>query len=135
MIFSKHCNRYRRKMGEAVDSICQPLMSLTVQCSTTVDSQVTHKIPDFQYTLSIENGMLCYQERHPLLMKCSKTFLRCIQPMACSSLCMILPLMGFTEIFFTKVDSQNAHKMPNFKYPLSTENRMLFYNIRGIHCL
>ncbi len=27
-------------------------------------------------------------------------------------------------------DSQNAHEMPNFKYPLSTENWMIFYNER-----
>ena len=32
--------------------------------------------------------------------------------------------------FFTKVDSQNAHKKPNFKYPLSAENEMPLYNER-----
>ena len=43
-------------MGEAVDSIYQPLMGLTVWFHTTVDSQVAHKIPGFQYPLSTETG-------------------------------------------------------------------------------
>ena len=120
-------------MGEAVDSICQPLMSLTVWFSTTVDSQSAHKIPDFQYSLSkYRKYDTVYQERHeyPLLMKCSNTFFRCIESMVWASLCIFLPLMNLTEIFSTKVDSQNAHEMPNFKYPLSTEKWMIFYNER-----
>ena len=40
-------------MREAVDSICQPLIGLTVPCSTTVDSQIAHKIPDLQYLVNV----------------------------------------------------------------------------------
>ena len=74
--------------------------------------------------------MLCYQERHTLLLKCSKAFFRCIRLVLWASLCIFLPLMGLINTFSTKVDSQNAHKMRNFKYPLSTENGMFFYNER-----
>ena len=63
-------------------------------------------------------------------MKCSRTFHRCIKLMIWASLCIFLPLMGLTETFPTKVDSQNAHKMPNLKYPLSKENGVSFYNER-----
>ena len=50
--------------------------------------------------------------------------------MVWASLCIFLPLVGLTETFPTKVDSQNAHKMPNLKYPLSKENGVSFYNER-----
>ena len=78
----KTCLRYGGKMGEAVVSIFQPLMGLTMRISTTVDSQIAHKIPDFQYPLSTdtENGVPCYQKRCLLLMKYSNTFIRCHKP-------------------------------------------------------
>ena len=80
--------------------------------------------------LSADNGMLHYRERHPLLMKYSKTFFQCMQYVSWAFLCIFLSLMGLTKTFSTKVDPQNAHKMPNCKYPLSTENEILFHNER-----
>ena len=74
--------------------------------------------------------MLCYQERHTLLVKCSKPFFRCIKLVVWASLCIFLPLIGLIDTFSTKVDSQNAHKMPYFECPLRIENGMLFYNER-----
>ena len=74
--------------------------------------------------------MLCYKERHPLLMKCFKTFFRCIEPMACASWCIFPPFWSLIQTFSTNVHSQNVHKMPHFMYPLSTQNGMLFYNER-----
>ena len=126
----KTCLRYGRKMGEAVGSIFQPLMGLTMRFSTTVDSQIAHKIPDFQYPLSTENGVPCYQKRYLLLMKYSKTFIRCNKLKVWAFLYIFLPLMGLTKIISTKVGSQNAFKMPTFKYPPSPENRISFYNER-----
>ena len=52
----KSRSRSKRKMGEAFDNICWQLMGLTVPFSNTVDSQIAHKISDFQYLLSTENG-------------------------------------------------------------------------------
>ena len=129
----KTCLRYERRMGEAVGSIFQPLMGLTMRISTTVDSQIAHKIPDFQYPLSTdtENGVPCYQKRCLLLMKYSNTFIRCHKPnKVWAFLYIFLPLVGLTKILSTKVDSQNAFKMPTFKYPPSPENRTSFYNER-----
>ena len=126
----KACLRCRKNVGRAVDNICQPLMGHTVRFSNTADSQIAHKIPDFQYPLSTDNGMLHYKERHPLVMKYSKTSFRFVQYMAWAFLCIFLSLMGPMKTFPTKVDPQNAHKMPNCKYPLSTENEILFHNER-----
>ena len=120
-------------MREAVDSICQLLVGLTLKFSATVGlSNCTHtKYQIFnKYPLSADNGMLHYRERHPLLMKYSKTFFQCMQYVSWAFLCIFLSLMGLTKTFSTKVDPQNAHKMPNCKYPLSTENGVLFYNER-----
>ena len=72
--------------------------------------------------------MLCYQERYPLPVKCSKTFFRCIKLVVWASLCIFLPLMGHIDTFSTKVDSQNAHKMPYFECPLRIANGMSFCN-------
>ena len=96
----KTCRRCRRKIEEAADSIRRPLMGLTVPFSTTVDSQIAHKILDLQYPLNTENGMLSYHSMHPLLMKCFKTFFRCIKPMVWASLFILLPLMGLTKTLF-----------------------------------
>ena len=79
--------------------------------STKVDSQNAHKMPNFKYPLSPENGMPLYNERYPLLMKCFQTFPRCRQQMGGASLCILLPLKGLTELLCsTKVDSQNTNK-------------------------
>ena len=80
----KTCLRFRRMMGEAVDSICQLLMGLTVPFSI---AQLTLKLHTKcyqicnKYPLSTEYGMLNCKERHPLVMNCSKSFLRCIKLM------------------------------------------------------
>ena len=111
-----------------------PLIGLTKTFSTKVDSQNAHKMRNFKYPLSIEIGMFFYNERHPLLMKCFKTFLRCTRQMGGASLCIYLPLIGLTKLCSTKVDSQNAHKIPDVGYPLSTKMGC-HSNRRGIHCL
>ena len=58
-----------REMGGASWSICQPSMGHTVWYIWTVDSQIARKRLDFMYLLSTGNGMLCYNERHSLLLK------------------------------------------------------------------
>ena len=61
--------------------ICKPLMGLTVPFSNNDTSQITYKIHDFRYppsTVAVD-GMLCCDERHPLLMKYFKTLHVCIR--------------------------------------------------------
>ena len=51
--------------------------SLCRWISAEVDSQFAYKISDFRYPLFTGNEMLCYKERHPLLLKCIIQFLIC----------------------------------------------------------
>ena len=76
-----------------------------------------------------QNGLLFQKVRHPLLMKCFKTILRCMRLVggALDSIC--LSIIGPTGAFSTRIDSQIAGKMPHFGYTLSTENGML--NCKG----
>ena len=55
--------------------------------------------------------MLNCKERHQLLMKCFKTFLRCIKQMGGASLCICQAPVGLTKLCSTKVDSQIIIKM------------------------
>ena len=129
----KACLRCRKNVGRAVDNICQPLMGHTVRFSNTADSQIAHKIPDFQYPFSTKMGYCAtkrdisihcsWSDPKPSLDALSWWYLR-------ASLCIFLPLMGLTKTCPTNVHSQNAHKMPNFKYPIGTENGTILYNER-----
>ena len=75
------------------------------------------KILDFQSPLSTESGMMCYQERYPLLMKCSKTFIRCIKPMIRASLSIFLPLMALTKTFSTRLTLNKCTQNAKFQGP------------------
>ena len=44
--------------------------------STKVSSQIAHKITGFGYPPIAGNRIPCYEERHPLLLKCFKTSLK-----------------------------------------------------------
>ena len=129
-IVSKHNLSAEGRWGKLLTVSASHLWSSPFNFPPWFGSQIAHKIPDFQYPLSTDNGMLHYKERHPLVMKYSKTSFRFVQYMAWAFLCIFLSLMGPMKTFPTKVDPQNAHKMPNCKYPLSTENEILFHNER-----
>ena len=81
-----------RQIGDAFDTISLPPKGHTVQFPAKVSSQFVHKMPDFWYPLSMTNEILYYNEGHPLLMKCFKTFLRCIMQMGDASGSIALPL-------------------------------------------
>ena len=71
------------------------------------------------------NGMLCYGERHPLLLKCFITFLRCTRMLvgqASKSICnplIMIHIMSLSprppydshHVIISKIHSQIAHKM------------------------
>ena len=84
-------------------------------------------------SLNIDNGILC--TRRDISIHCSWSVPKpsldvLIESMVWASLCIFLSLMDLTETIFTKIDSQNALEMPNFKFPLSTKNWIIFYNER-----
>ena len=81
---------------------------------TEEDSQNVYIMPDFGYILSTANGMMYYEEKHPLLMKCFRTFLRCISQMEAAYGSILLPWMGPSVSYHTNVDSQIAYKMKRF---------------------
>ena len=111
-----------------------PLMGLIDKFSTKVGSQNAHKMSNFKYPLSIENGLLFYDDTHPLLMNCSQTFLIYMKQMGGASLCILLPLMGLTKLCSTKVDSQIAQNTRCWVRPLSTKIACCSKE-RDIHCL
>ena len=111
-----------------------PFIGLIQTFSTKVDSQNAYKMPNFKYPLSTENRMSFYNDRHPLLMRCFQTFLKCMRQMRGASLCILLFFMGLDELSFTKVGYQIAQNTRWWVRPLS--NRMGCHSKRGdIHCL
>ena len=55
-----------------------PLLFKNCVISIKVNSQIAHKMSDLGYTRSTENWVTYSNERHPLLLKWFKLFLRCI---------------------------------------------------------
>ena len=82
----KTFSRCIRQMGGASLCVLRPLMRLIKLCSTKVESHKLHKIPDVGYALSVPKWLVFYDERHPLLMKCFKTILRCTKKAGQASL-------------------------------------------------
>ena len=78
--------------------------------------------------------MIFYNERQPLLMKCFKTFLRCMGQMGGASLCILLPLMVLIELCSTKLNLINCTKYQMLRTPSQYQNG-LFSMTRDIHCL
>ena len=88
------------------------------------------KIPDLGYPLNIEKGMLSYEERHPVLMECFKTSIRCINQTGRASAGNCLPLMGHVVPFPSSVDSHFVPKLSYQGCPLNTENVIIYYKER-----
>ena len=74
-------------------------------CAVSVEivSQIAHKMPDLVYPLRMANGMLCYEERQPLLLKCFIFFLRCISMVRGAFNIINKPLLDHTMSFLPRV--------------------------------
>ena len=94
--------------------------------------QNAHKMPDFQYPLRTEDGMMNWKERHPSLMKCFKTFFRCKRQMKEVIDSIHKSSMGLSVPFPTPVDSQIAHaqRWHGSSYALRITNGMMCHNER-----
>ena len=84
----------------------------------------------FWITSQYRNGMLSCNERHPLLMKCFKTFLRYMRQVKEAPDSVAMSFMGLDMPFLTPVNSQIGHKLPESSYPLSMANGMMYHNER-----
>ena len=86
-------------MGRASNSMCKPLVGLTVPFFTTVDFQTTHKMIDSGYPLNTVNDMMYYKERHLLLLEYSVSFIEWIRMIRRASGSIYNPLMVHTISF------------------------------------
>ena len=66
------------------------------------NSQTSGKMLDFRYPLSTKYGVRCCKERHPLLLKCVITFLRCIWMTGQASDSICRPIMVHRVSFMPK---------------------------------
>ena len=130
----KHILSRMRLNRGALDSIGISIIGPIEPFSTKVGSHIVSKMLHFGYNLSTENGMLNCKDRHPLLMKCFKTFLRCIKQMGGASLCIFQTIMGLTEPFSIKVDSRITDKVQDLGI-LSVWKIGCWTARRGIHCI
>ena len=86
-------------------------------------------VQDFEYSTLSQysiNGMLYYNERHPLLLKCYITFFSYIKQTKGTSDSIYKAPMGLTVSFSTKIDSQVEHKIQDLRYPLGTSKGALY---------
>ena len=73
-----------------------------LQCVISVNSKshISCKIAVFRYPLSKGNVMLCYKERHPLLLDYFIPFLKCIRMVGRATSSLYESLMGYTTCHF-----------------------------------
>ena len=81
-------------MTSSSNSICLPLMDLTLLFSTDINSIKLHKNTRFWILFQYRNGMVYLKESHPLLMKCFKSSLTGMTPMGGASDSIYQPLFG-----------------------------------------
>ena len=117
----------------ASGSICNHLMVQTVTVLEKTYSQIAYTISDFRFLLCTRNWMLCCKERHPLLLECFITFLRCIIMIGRASDIIKKLLMVYTVSFLHKITLKSDAKY-QFLGNLSTQE--MGYNTirRDIHC-
>ena len=88
--------------------------------SAVADSQIAHKTSDLGYPPCTGNMTLWCMERHPLLMKCFKTFFRCIRKVGRASNTILQPLMGHIMPFQLRL-TLKLHINTRFGLPLEQE--------------
>ena len=125
MKYFKTLIRLMRKMKGASSINCGlPLMDVMMSPSTNVNSQIAPKMSVMRYPLSsLWQMWYCItnnKERHSLLMKCFKPFLRCMRQMKRASESPYLPRLALTVSFSIVLGSQIAPKMPVYLPPYAS---------------
>ena len=89
-----------------------------------IDSQLVHKMQELKDPLSTGNDMLCYDERHPILLDCAMIFIICIRKVGGAANIILSPLW-FTQCYYCSMLPFNLHtKYEIFGYPLRMAKRM-----------
>ena len=70
--------RFVRQCKEASEYIYTPLMVHIIPFLQRLTLELHTKTPDLKYPLRTGNGILHWNEIHPLLLKCFITFIRCM---------------------------------------------------------
>ena len=125
--------KYIMIIGRVSDSIYLPLMVNNVSFPRKTAPKF-HEISHFGCPFSMGNGLLCSEERYPLLLECSIRSLRCIMIMARVSDCLHKPLMVNTTMsFLQNTYSQLACKKSNLG-TLSAREMECCVVRSGTHC-
>ena len=112
-------------MGWAYYGIFLSIVGLIEPFFAKVDSKIVRKILDSGYPLSTENVMMHCEERHPLLMKYFKTFLRRIGQVGGASRCIFQSFYGSNHVMFNQGWLSNYSQNARFWVPAQYQNGML----------
>ena len=85
---------------------------------------------DLGYHLGTENWIIYYDERHPLLLKCFITILRCIKRWEDLLITFTSPLLSMLVPFPPRSALKMHPKMIDLGYPSNKGNRILCYEER-----
>ena len=118
-----------RKVREPTDSIYNYIMPQTVLFLSKLTLKKLY-VKCSIWPLCRGNGMLYYDERHSLLMKCFVTILRCISNGGRASGSITLSLIVHTMLFLSRSTLKSHAKIPDLGYSISTENGMLWCKAR-----
>ena len=86
-------------------------MAHIVSFLPNVDSQLVQKMQELKYPLSTGNDMLCYDERHTILLDCVMIFIVCVRKVGGASDSIYKPLMVHTMSLLPNVAFQLTHKI------------------------
>ena len=112
--------------------IYKPLMCQTVtfDICIKIGSQITYKKLDLGNPLCTGNGMICYEERHTLLMKWLITFLRCMTKVWGASKSIYKPFSVQAVPFHWGQLSNWKLNVGRFGIPFLHKNGVLWYKER-----
>ena len=96
-------------------------------------SQIAQNISDLEYPLIRGIGMMCYKERHLLLLKCFITFLRCIRKNGGAFDSIYKPLIVHTVSFISRL-TLKLHTKWQIWDTLSAWKMGQYTTRRCIHC-
>ena len=117
----------------ASDSICKPLMANTVSLIPKITLKFHEKYRIWGHPLCTANGMMCCNERHPLLFKCSISFLRHIMMIERAHDRLYNPYMVHIVSFLSQT-THNVYARYELMRTFSVWEMGLYAAMGDIHC-
>ena len=97
-------------LGRAFNSMCGPLVlvrTVSFLPTTNIKFHAKINISVIRYPIRKGNVMVCYKERHPLLLDYFIPFLKCISNVGRAAISVYESLMGQTSCHFCKEQTSN----------------------------